>query len=297
MAIAQMIESTTTNIYLNNQEEGQINALFLHKCKKLIDFYQSEEGLSEKELLKALKQKGGWFSELTNTKIQHMISSYWWVLSQEMSEQDLSLFTSEAFQKFLKLKDKVKTKIWEIFNCEENHDYEGIITTKILAKLKDHAIAEMSQLGAIAVLACEQEGKAGLIARKIISEVTQKIEKTDEETQASLLKISAEIAETTNIADTESLKSFKGQMLAAEELLANQVPFEEVKKALEQDILEPSGESFSLLGKFNASLSKTKQKGESLISSTKQVSGKIREELEEKLNALGNIQLALDFNL
>lgn len=313
MAIAQLIRSehqsrfesvnsaelAQKNIHLINKEDSAMIKCWLDKCELLVGFFQSASPeISEKQLNKEIKAKGGWYSELSPKKISDMCAAHHWCdRAADEIKFNFRWFTLAAFQKFISLKDGVKWTIWEVWS-EENCEFGGeVITLPILKKLKDMAMCRLSELKTIATLASEMEGKGGYIARKVVAKVTELIEKTDESTKEELLAIAVEASEVVNVDDKDSLGSFESKVVAAEEMLANRMEPEVVKEAIASGCVEPTGTTLKALTKFNQKLAEAKKFGENCISSFSQINGEAKEEIKQRLKVLGSIQLSLNFDI
>lgn len=313
MAIAQLIRSehqsrfesvnsaelAQKNIHLINKEDSAMIKCWLDKCELLVRFFQSASPeISEKQLNKEIKAKGGWYSELSPKKISDMCAAHHWCdRAADEIKFNFRWFTLAAFQKFISLKDGVKWTIWEVWS-EENCEFGGeVITLPILKKLKDMAMCRLSELKTIATLASEMEGKGGYIARKVVAKVTELIEKTDESTKEELLAIAVETSEAVNVDDKDSLESFESKVMAAEEMLANRMEPEVVKEAIASGCVEPTGTTLKALTKFNQKLAEAKKFGENCISSFSQINGEAKEEIKQRLKVLGSIQLSLNFDI
>ena len=314
MAIAQLIRSGSNptskpveslalaqnkNIHLTNKQDSAMIESWLDKCDSLVDYFQSAPSeAEEKQLVRELKAKGGWYSELSPKRINDMCAAHHWCnrATNEINF-DFRWFTFSAFQKFISLRDGVKWKIWEVWS-EEDCELSGeIITIPLLKKLKDMATCRLSELKMIADLASEMEGKGGLIARKVVAQVTELIEKSDESSKEELLAIASDASEGVNLDDKESLESFRFKVTAAEEMLANRMAPEVIKEAIASGCVEPTGTTLKALAKFNQNLANAKKFGESCISSFSQISGEAKKEIKHRLKYLGDIQLALNFNI
>lgn len=287
------------NIHVTNRQDSEMILLFLSKCESLVDYFQNASPeAEEKQLIKELKAKGGWYSELSPKKINDMCAAHHWCdRAADEIKFNFRWFTFAAFQKFISLKDGVKWTIWEVWS-EENCEFGGeVITLPVLKKLKDMAMCRLSELKTIAALASEMEGKGGLIARKIVAQVTELIEKSDESTKSELLAIASDASEGVNPDDKESLQSFQSKVVAAEEMLANRLPEAVVKEAISSGCVEPTGTTLKALAKFNQKLAEAKKFGESCISSFSQINGEAKKEIKQRLNTLGSIQLSLNFDI
>lgn len=270
---------------------------WLDKCNAIVNYFKNAPPeAEEKQLIKELRAKGGWYSELSPKKIHNMCSAHHWCDRAADVSFNFRWFTFSAFQKFISLKDGVKWKIWEIWS-EEDCEFTGeVITLPLLKKLKDMAMCRLSDLGTIADVASEMEGKGGLIARRIVAQVTELIEKSDEVSKEELLAIASDASEGVNPDDKDSLESFRLKVVAAEEMLANRIDPKIVEEAIASGCVEPTGTTLKALAKFNQKLVEAKKFGESCISSAAQISGEAKKEIKCRLNALGDIQLALNFN-
>lgn len=313
MAIAQLIRSehqsrfesvnsaelAQKNIHLINKEDSAMIKCWLDKCELLVGFFQSASPeISEKQLNKEIKAKGGWYSELSPKKISDMCAAHHWCdRAADEIKFNFRWFTFAAFQKFISLKDGVKWNIWEVWS-EENCEFGGeVITLPVLKKLKDMAMCRLSELKTIATLAFEMEGKGGLVARKAVAKVTELIEKTDESTKQELLEIAVEASEVVNVDDKDSLESFESKVMAAEEMLTSRMKPEVVKEAIASGCVEPTGTVLKALTKFNQKLAEAKKFGENCISSFSQINGEAKEEIKQRLKVLGSIQLSLNFDV
>ena len=287
------------NIHMTNRQDSGMILSFLSKCESLVDyFYNASPEAEEKQLIKELKAKGGWYSELSPKKINDMCAAHHWCdRAADEIKFNFRWFTFQAFQKFISLKDGVKWTIWEVWS-EENCEFGGeVITLPVLKKLKDMAMCRLSELKTIATLASEMEGKGGYIARKVVAKVTELIERTDESTKEELLAIAVEASEAVNVDDKDSLESFESRVTAAEEMLANRMEPEVVKEAIDSGCIEPTGTALKALAKFNKKLAEAKKFGENCISSFSQINGEAKEEIKQRLKVLGSIQLSLNFDV
>lgn len=300
VVLADPAELAQKNIQsLINKEDSTMIKCWLDKCKLLVRFFQSASPeISEKQLNKEIKAKGGWYSELSPKKISDMCAAYHWVeMATEQIGYEFRWFTFQSFQKFIGLSNKLKLTIWEVWNSNDCEFAGEIITLPILKKLKDMAMCRLSELKAIATLASEMEGKGGYIARKVVAKVTELIEKTDESTKEELLAIAIEASEVVNVDDKDSLESFESKVMAAEEMLANRMEPEVVKEAIDSGCVEPTGTVLKALTKFNQKLAEAKKFGENCISSFSQINGEAKEEIKQRLKVLGSIQLSLNFDV
>ena len=288
------------NIHVTNRQDSEMILLFLSKCESLVDYFQNASPeAEEKQLIKELKAREGWYSELSPKKINNMCAAHHWCdRAADEIKFNFRWFTFQAFQKFISLKDGVKWTIWEVWS-EENCEFGGeVITLPVLKKLKDMAICRLSELKTIATLASEMEGKGGYIARRVVAKVTELIEKTDESTiKEELLVIAVEASEAVNVDDKDSLESFESKVMAAEEMLANRMKPEVVKEAINSGCVEPTGTVLKALTKFNQKLAEAKKFGENCISSFSQINGEAKEEIKQRLKVLGSIQLSLNFDV
>jgi hypothetical protein len=273
-----------------NNPESKMNLAYYQKCKLLVEAVNSLLlRVEEKQLLKELRARGGWFAELTQKKIDTMCQSYFWLKNNE--DLNLASITHEALLKLLKLKDRIKSQVVELFQQQA----EGILTTKLLKKLQNIATVGTSQLGAIAKVAVGMDGRQGAIVCKHLAKVVETIDKQNEETQEILLSIASDLEESVNVDDTESVQSFTEKLMAAEEMLANQIEVEVVREAIKNKSVEPGGKALQSLQKFNVLLTKTKRVGEDLLQSSSKLTGNIKSEIETRLATLGHVQLSLDF--
>jgi len=269
-----------------------MNIAFYRKCALLVKSVNNfPPEMEEKNILKELKSKGGWLAELTPKKLNLFCQHYFWIKYND--KLDLAKITHEALLKLLKLKDNIKTKIIEIFQERE----EEILSVPVLNKLKNIAVLELSRLGTVAKLATEMDGKQGLITCKHLAKVADAISKQNEDTQEILLTLASELSEVVAIEDVESVKEFSNKVLAAEEMLANQIDVEIVKESLQSETAEYGSDCLRSLAKFNSLLIQTKAEGEEILSSSNALTGSIKAEIEQRLNTLGHVQLNLNFNL
>ena len=272
-----------------NSPESKMNLAYYQKCKLLVEAINSLLlQVEEKQLIKELRARGGWFAELTQKRIDTMCQSYFWLKNNDFN---LASITHEALLKLLKLKDRIKAKVVELFQQQA----EGILTTRVLKKLQNIATVEMSQLGAIAKVAVEMDGRQGAIVCKHLAKVVETIDKQSPESQEILLSIASDLEESVNVDDTESVQSFTEKLMAAEEMLANQIEVEVVREAIKNKSVEPGGKALQSLQKFNVLLTKTKRVGEDLLQSSSKLTGNIKSEIETRLATLGHVQLSLDF--
>ena len=272
-----------------NSPESKMNLAYYQKCKLLVEAINSLLlQVEEKQLIKELRARGGWFAELTQKRIDTMCQSYFWLKNNDFN---LASITHEALLKLLKLKDRIKAKVVELFQQQA----EGILTTRVLKKLQNIATVEMSQLGAIAKVAVGMDGRQGAIVCKHLAKVVETIDKQSPESQEILLSIASDLEESVNVDDTESVQSFTEKLMAAEEMLANQIEVEVVREAIKNKSVEPGGKALQSLQKFNVLLTKTKRVGEDLLQSSSKLTGNIKSEIETRLATLGHVQLSLDF--
>lgn len=275
-----------------NLEDKIMIEAWLRKCEAIVEAFANSSGISEKQIIKDLQSKGGWFAEVTLKKAIDMAAT--WHFCQRATEEfgfKISSFTFEAFLKFQKLKSSVKEKIWEIFNSKDDF----IINTKVLKKLKDEAIVNMSRLS-IAPLAAGIQEKSGLIARQIVAQVDELIGKQNEETQELLVEVAEKATETTNLDDKASLKNWQAIVSSTEELAANGVDRDRIFSLLKEGNLEPKGVAAAALEKFRECLDKAKKTGKELVEKLHQASEqKALEIIRGATEKLAPIQLTLEF--
>lgn len=276
-----------------NLEDKIMIEAWLRKCEAIVRAFRDNPGTPEKQIIKNLQSKGGWFAEVTLKKAIDMAAT--WHFCQRATEEfgfKISSFTFEAFLKFQKLKSSVKEKIWEIFNSKDDLD---VINTKVLKKLKDEAIVNMSRLS-IAPLAAGIQEKSGLIARQIVAQVDELIGEQNEETQELLVEVAEKATETTNLDDKASLKAWKTIVSSAKELDSNGVDRDRILALLKNGNLEPKGVAAAALEKFRECLDEAKKTGKELVEKLHQASEqKALEIISNATEKLAPIQLTLEF--